>query len=237
MLSLMEDKGASAKAKQQVRRIRGPLNGLVADRMRQLGIPNVTGFAQHAGLSDTAMYDVLGGRIINGVVIMPKWDTITKLAAALGKPTHEILYILDPEAPGADSVFSVQQVPVYLAGCVGAGPQQQLEIAGEITVDKEFAEGRDLVAYRVCGNSMAGGRHPIYNDDVVIVDRRLEGEINQPVVARLRDNGYICKRLRPGGVLDSANPDHTDPNTSLVTPDRVAQVVGRVVRIISNALA
>lgn len=205
--------------------------------MKALNLPNVSAFAEYAGISESVMYDMLNGRVVNGVLIMPKWQSLTKLAQALDKPTHELLYLLDPEAPGAGTVVGVQQVPVYIAGCVGAGPEQLVEADEVVYVEKQFADGRDLVAFHVCGDSMAGGRHPIYDGDIVVVDRQIAGEVNFPVVARLRGDGYVCKRLRPGGILDSTNPEYDDPDMSIIAPARVAHVEGRVVRVISNALA
>ncbi|OWL96559.1 hypothetical protein CBQ26_09280 [Deinococcus indicus] len=223
--------------KTAIRRQRGPLNALVANRMQQLNLPNVTAFAEYAGISESVMYDMLNGRVVNGVLIMPKWQSLTKLAQALNKPTHEILYLLDPEAYGAGTVIGVQQVPVYIAGSVGAGPEQLHESDEVVYVEKQFADGRDLVAFHVRGDSMAGGRHPIYNGDIVIVDRQVAGEINFPVVARLRNDGYVVKRLRPGGILDSTNPEYDDPHQSIIEPARVDHVTGRVVRVIGNMLS
>lgn len=230
----MTGRSKAGPEKSEIKRQRGPLNSLVAQRMRELGIANVVGFAEHAGISDTAMYDILNGRVVNGVLIMPKWQIITKLAQALNRPTHELLYLLDPDAPGADLVVGVRQVPVYIAGSVGAGPEQLEPLDEVVYVERAFAENRELVAFRVVGNSMAGGRHPIYDGDVVIVQRGTEGELNFPVVARLRDDGYVVKRLRPGGILDSANSEFMDPDFALIPPDRVAQIVGQVVRVVSN---
>ncbi|WP_291423266.1 S24 family peptidase [Deinococcus sp.] len=219
-------------SKSKVRR--GPLHAMVAKKIAELGLSNVVEFAAYAGLSDTVMYDMLNGRVVKGVAIMPKWQSITKLAAALGKPTHEIMYLFDPEAPGADLVLGVQQVPVYVAGCVGAGPERLIDSDDMVYVEKAFADNRDLIAFHVCGDSMAGGKRPIYDGDIVIVDRNVEPEINSPVVARLVDDGYVVKRLRPGGILDSANQEYSDPATALIPPSRVARMVGRVVRIHSN---
>jgi repressor LexA len=221
-------------SRQSIRRQRGPLTSLVADRMKQLGHRNVAEFAAYAGISESGMYSVLNGRIEEGVPIIPKWQTMVALARALERPTHELLYILDPSAPGADLQFDVTTVPVYMAGCVGAGPEQLHELEDKIYVEAEFAQGRDLVAFKVCGDSMAGGRRPIYDSDVVIVDRNVGAEVNMPVVARLKNDGYVCKRFRPGGILDSANPEYVDPELSLISPDQVAQLVGRVVRVQSN---
>lgn len=216
---------------------RGPLNGLIAARMRQLGLSTVKEFADYAGVGRTSLHDLVRGRTTpSGTWTKPSLDTLSRLAAALDKPTHELLYLIDPDAPGAGTVIDVQQVPVYIAGSVGAGPQQ-LDPSDEVVyVEKTFAEHRDLVAFHVKGDSMAGGRHPIYDGDIVIVDRQVAGEVNFPVVARLKDDGYVVKRLRPGGVLDSANPDFVDTHESFITPDRVAQQVGRVVRVISNLI-
>lgn len=217
---------------------RGPLNALIATRMRQLGLSTVKEFAEYAGVGRTSLHDLVRGRAKDdGAWTKPSFDTLTKLAAALNKPTHELVYLIDPDAPGAGTVVGVQQVPVYIAGCVGAGPEQLVEADDVVYVEKQFADGRDLVAFHVCGDSMAGGRHPIYDGDIVVVDRQVAGEVNFPVVARLRGDGYVCKRLRPGGILDSTNPEYDDPDMSIIAPARVAHVEGRVVRVISNALA
>ncbi|WP_162393890.1 S24 family peptidase [Deinococcus kurensis] len=225
---------SSSVSKTAIRKQRGPLNALVAKRMRELNLPNVVSFAEHAGLSDTAMYEILNGRVVKGVLIMPKWQSITKLAKALAVPTHELLYLLDPEAPGANAVIDAHQVPVYIAGHVGAGPEQLVETDDKVYVEKQFASSRDLIAFHVRGDSMAGGKHPIYNGDIVIVDQKVGGELNFPVVARLKGDGYVVKRLRPGNILDSTNPEFIDSDTALIAPDRVAHVVGRVVRVIAN---
>ena len=219
--------------------LRGPINGLIADRMIQLGHQNVREFADYAGIGRTSLHDLLRGRSrTNGSWVKPSLDTLTKLATALQRPTHELLYLIEPEAPGADVPMAseIKQVPVQVARRVGAGPEQDWELEQYTYVEREFAEGRDLVAFKVEGNSMDGGSRPIASGDLVIVDRRQGGEFNSPVVARLTDDGYVCKRLRPGNFLDSTNPAYDDPDFAIIVPDRVAEVVGRVVRTIHTAI-
>ncbi|WP_019008491.1 hypothetical protein [Deinococcus aquatilis] len=58
-------------------------------------------------------------------------DTLIKLAVALKMPTHELLYLIDPSAPGADLVTGVQHLPVYVADRVGTGPEP-LALSGEV---------------------------------------------------------------------------------------------------------
>lgn len=215
--------------------MRGPLNGLIAKRMKQLGMATVKEFADRFGIGRSTIYDLVRGRS-DGSISNPSLETISRLADALELPAHEILYLVSPQTRGAALTLGVSQVPVYMAGCVGAGPEQLQELDTHVFVEAEFARGRDLVAFKVCGDSMAGGKRPIYDGDVVIVDRNVEGELNQPVVARLVGDGYVVKRLRPGGILDSTNPDFIDPEQALISPDRVAQIVGRVVRVQSNVV-
>ena len=207
--------------------------------MRKHGIGNVRDFADYAGVSRAAVYDLIRGRsTINGTWMRPSLETLLKLAGALNIPTHELLYLLEPDAPGANVPLAseVAQVPIIIAGHVGAGPDRSDAADGVTYVEQEFAAHRELVAFRVKGDSMAGGKHPIYNDDLVIVARGQEGEINMPVVVRLDSDGYVCKRLRPGGSLDSANSDFLDPELAVITPDRIAGIVGKVVRIIHTSL-
>lgn len=224
------------RSKSEVGQLRGPLNGLIADRMRQLGMETVKEFADKFGIGRSTIYDLVRGRS-DGSISNPSLETISRLADALERPAHEILYLVSPSTRGAATTVRASQVPVYLAGCAGAGPEQLQEIHDHtVLVEAEFAYGRDLSAFHVCGESMAGGRHPIYDGDVVIVDRNLGGEINQPVVARLAGNGYVVKRLRPGGILDSTNPEYNDEEQAVIMPDRVAQIVGRVVRVQSTLI-
>ena len=227
-----------SKPATDIAKVRGPLNGLIAERMRQLGIDTIREFADYAEVSRSSFYDLVRGRTTpSGAWIKPSLDTLAKLAIALNRPVHELLYMVDPEAPGAGAVVDARQVPVYVAGCAGAGTEQLVASEERVYVPAEFAKGRDLIAFLVCGDSMAGGKHPIYDGDVVVVDRKVAGEMNFPVVARLKDDGYVCKRLRPNNMLDSANSEYLDEDYSVIEPERVAEMVGRVVRIISNAVA
>lgn len=225
--------------KTDIAELRGPINGLIVEYMRANNIGTVREFADAVNVGRSTIYDLVRGRSsINGAWMKPSLDTLTKLATALQRPTHELLYLIEPEAPGADVPMAseIKQVPVLVAGRVGAGPEQDWELEQYTYVEREFAEGRDLVAFKVEGNSMDGGSRPIASGDLVIVDRRQGGEFNSPVVARLTDDGYVCKRLRPGNFLDSTNPAYDDPDFAIIVPDRVAEVVGRVVRTIHTVV-
>jgi repressor LexA len=221
----------------KIAEVRGPINGLIVETMRRHSIANVRDFADHAGISRATVYDLVRGRsTIGGAWMKPSLETLVKLAVAVERPTHELLYLLEPEAPGANLPPSseVVRVPVMLAGYAGAGAEQMVPHYWDQTtyVEADFAHNRDLLAFRIAGDSMDGGRNPIHDDDLVIVDRRLGGEVNSPVVARLNNDGYVCKRLRPRNFLDSTNPDFLDPDLAVIEPERIAEVVGKVVRII-----
>lgn len=218
--------------KSDVGQLRGQLNDLIVQRMSSQGIDSVKEFADKHGIGRSTLYDLVRGRS-DGTISNPSLETISRLAEALDRPAHEILYLVNPDAPGAAATISALQVPVYMAGQAGAGPQQLHELEQQIFVEADFARGRDLVAFKVNGNSMAGGKRPIYDGDVVIVDRNIAPEINMPVVARLTGDGYVVKRLRPRNILDSTNPDFNGPH-ALIAPDEIAQVVGKVVRVLGN---
>lgn len=215
-------------------RQRGPLNKIISHRMRVLGLRNVAEFGEYAGLSEAVVYTLLNGRMSNGKTIKPQLETLEKLSVALDAALHELVYLVSPEARGAVEVLGSEMLPVHIAGHVGAGPEQLRESGDDVVyVEKHFAQKRDLVAFRVLGNSMAGGKQPIQHGDVVIIDRKLDGEVNAPVVARLHNDGHVVKRLRSGDYLDSTNPDY-DQDDAVIPPTQVAQVLGRVVRIMAD---
>jgi SOS-response transcriptional repressor LexA len=214
---------------------RGPINGLIVDKMREKNLGTLRDFADFAGVGRATMYELVRGRSNSSSPTRPSLETLDKLAVVLDMPMYKLLYMVSPDSPGADHVLGSEMLRVHLVGHVGAGRQQMQEIDGDsVYIERAFAQGRELVAFRVRGDSMAGGKHPIYDDDVVIIDRHLGGEINSPVVARLRDDGHVVKRLRAGGYLDSSNTAFDDPELSIIQPDRVAQILGPVVRVISN---
>lgn len=226
------------RAKSDVSKLRGPLNGLIADHMRKQGIGSIKEFADQYNIGRSTIYDLVRGRS-DGTISNPSLETITRVAEALNRPTHEILYLVNPHATGAEAFRQsppsthVERVPIYVAGCVGAGPQQLRETDDYIMVEPDFAHGRDLVGFRVVGDSMAGGRRPICHDDIVVVDRNAEAENNLPVVARLKGNGYVVKRLRSAKFLDSTNPDFEGPH-AVVSLEDIDRLVGRVVRVQSS---
>jgi repressor LexA len=149
--------------------------------------------------------------------------------------------MLAPDAPGADEEVvmpGVRRFRVGVAGWVGAGPQQLEEINGQhVVVEEEFARGKDLQAFRVRGDSMAAGKRPIYDGDIVIVNVRDKGYNTAAVVARLVDGRYVCKMLKDdhhGKMLVSANPVHTNGTPTSIPIEQVDEIVGRVVRVIGN---
>jgi len=105
-------------------------------------------------------------------------------------------------------------------------------------VEQSFANGKDLRAYLIRGDSMNGGSSPIKHGDIVLVDRLDKGSNNTPVVARLA-GGYVCKLLKTDDYnhivrLVSANPEHLNGTPTAVTPEEALEIVGRVIRVIHD---
>ena len=97
---------------------RGPLNALIATRMRQLGLSTVKEFAEYAGVGRTSLHDLVRGRAKDdGAWTKPSFDTLTKLAAALNKPTHELVYLIDPDAPGGPTMTIIDPFGNELRFC------------------------------------------------------------------------------------------------------------------------
>ena len=78
---------------------RGALNVLITEHMRRHEIKDAGQFAEKAGLSRSTVYGVIRGQV--GPDTYPSLVTLIRLAEVLDRPTHELLYLLVPDAPGA----------------------------------------------------------------------------------------------------------------------------------------
>lgn len=227
---------------EELRRLRGPFNALVVKAMRRDGISEITKWADHWGIGRTTLYSVLRGRETkSGTWVKPSLDTLNLLAKALDTPLHTLVYLIEPEAYGSNMIDNlhpaVREIEVGIAGWVGAGPDQDEWDDSIVCVEEQFAKGKDLVAFRIRGDSMAAGRQPIYDGDIVLVNRSDKGINTSSVVARLDNDGYVCKVLKDdrfGRFLQSRNVDHTNGTPSAIPMSAVEEIVGKVVRIISN---
>ena len=226
--------------------VKGPFQVRIAARMSAFGMKRLEEFADYFGLGRTTVYGLYHGRVSpKGSVVKPSVDTLVKLADALEVPLHVLVYELEPEARGADLIASppLKRIEVRMAGWVGAGPDQTEEILDEqLWIEEEFARGRELLGFKIRGDSMAAGRHPIYDGDTVVVDQNAKGHNNSPVVARLIDNGYVCKLLKEDRFshivkLASANPEHQNGTPTAIAPEQIEEIVGRVVRIVHDQTA
>jgi repressor LexA len=233
------------KRRKSLEDFNGPFNRRIAARMRELGMRKLEEFADYSGIGATTVYGLVQGRVSQyGNWIKPSIDTLVKLSEALDVPLHELVYEIEPDAPGASLASNFAQQPpvrrlrILTAGWCGAGPDQEEEVLDEqVWIDENFARGKDLVAFKIRGDSMQAGKHPIYDGDTVLVDRKDKGYNTATVVARLVDNGYVCKVLKDdrfGRFLQSRNVDHTNGTPSAIPMEQVEEIVGRVVRIIHD---
>jgi repressor LexA len=214
----------------------GPFKERILRRMRQLGMAKLEQFAEFSGIGATTVYGLVQGRVSrHGKSVKPSLETLARLADALEVPLHELVYELEPAARGAESADprKVLRLPVHVAGWVGAGPVQEDEILDDsVWVDAHVARSKDLVAFRIRGDSMAMGPRPILSGDIVLVDRNDKGHDGAAVVARLAGEGYVCKVLKDdrfGWKLISANTRATDGTPPYISAEEVAEVVGRVI--------
>jgi repressor LexA len=223
--------------------LKGPFNELITKRMQELDFDSLDQFAEYADINRTSIYQLVRGRLTpNGNWVKPSIEMLMKLAVAFNVPTHQLVYLLEPDAPGADQIqntsseLSCFHVPVL--GMVGAGPGQATEITETIVpVSADFAAGKHLVGYQVSGDSMAGGKHPIYTGDYVLVNAHDKGVSGQVVVARLRDGSMVCKAFKSdkfGTRLISTNPMYTNSAPPIITALDVDEIIGRVVRVVQD---
>jgi repressor LexA len=220
--------------------------------MRELEIKNLAEFAKHFGIGRSTLYELVRGRSPSAPSAWktPTLETLILLAKALEKPLHEIIYLIEPNAPGAELLHSQQtkegsshmrELQIKVAGWCGAGPDQNEEVLDEcVCVEESFVRGRDLVAFRIRGDSMEGGKRPIYSGDTVLVDRGDKGYDTASVVARLTSGGYVCKTLKDdkfGVHLVSSNSLYTNGTPPYIPQSEIDEIVGRVVRIVHDDTA
>ncbi len=228
----------------RIAKLEGPLNQLIAAKMRSLGFDRLEQFAHYAGIGEATLYSlVLGRKTMSGALTRPRLDTLVALSHALDVPLGELVYLVAPDGLQSDGdddgeTTAGRQYRVQVAGWVGAGPAQDEESFEErVFVEERFARGKNLRAFRVRGDSMAAGRRPILDGDRIIVDLNDPGENTDSVVARLRDGNFVCKMLkldRFGKALQSRNPEATNGTPSFIPAAEVDSIVGKVVRVISD---
>lgn len=226
-----------------VQEARARLARLITDRMRDENLDSLTEFADRFNIGRSTIYEIVRGRTrTRGAWVKPTLDTTIALANALERPLHEIIYLLEPNAPGAELASpedaSLLRIDVTVAGWVGAGPSQD-DACDEppVYVEAAFARGKALRAFRVRGDSMDAGKRPIHDGDIIIVDVLDKGYNTASVVARLQDGSYVVKMLKDdrfGKLLQSRNPEHTNGTPSAIPIEQVDEIIGRVVRIITD---
>lgn len=215
--------------------LRGPFNEDIRKVMVERGWTKLEQFADHFGIGRTTVYSlVLGRQTSQGEWVKPSLDTIIKLSIALNRPVDELLSRLYPELdlpkPQAQVAPSMKKTPVM--GIVGAGPGQFEPTLKSVYVPTAVAKGRPLAAYEVKGDSMCGGKRPICDGDIIVVNLADKGCSGQVVVARLNDGSYVCKALKEdkfGRRLMSLNPLYTNSAPPVIPAEDVDEIIGRVV--------
>jgi repressor LexA len=223
---------------QPIVELNGVFNSEIAETMARRNLTTLEQFADFAQIGRTTVYNlVLGRTSASGTVTKPSIDTLIALSSAFNMPLHELLYKLAPDAIGADTIKNVppvQSLEVSIAGWCGAGPEQTESLDEKVWIESSLAKGRELTAFRVKGDSMAATDQPIHNGDVVIVDTGDKGKAHQPVVAKLKSGGYVCKLLkrdRHEEALVSANPVQTNGTPHYIFMNHIEEIVGRVILV------
>lgn len=76
-------------------------SALLTQYMEKHGMSSVVQFAERANMKATTVYDLLSKDSEKRA--SPSLPTLIQLATALEMPTHELLYVFAPDAPGAPS--------------------------------------------------------------------------------------------------------------------------------------
>lgn len=190
----------------QVDDLKAQITANFAKRLRELrqekGLSRKA-LAERAGFQSSAgIRDIEQG--LNG----PAWDTVVRIAEALGvsidafkeqasggapetsKPGRPRLGGKVQDEEDSDEETETKKVEIPLRGRVAAGVGTYDESPGEtIDVVEKWA---GHVAYRVVGNSMID--EGIFHDDYLIVREQQTAEHKQIVVVTLAERGEVCKK-------------------------------------------
>jgi repressor LexA len=227
---------------EKLRAAQGPFNSRLVELMRTHELTTLDQLADRLGVGRSTLHNMAFGRATPaGRAARPSLEVLLRLAEALRVPVHTLIYELEPLAYGHDMVLDsavdpeVRLVKVLVAGWVGAGPDQFREDGENLWVDARAVGQRRVLGFRIQGDSMDAGRLPIRNGDIVLVDLDDKGSHGQPIIARLSNDGYVCKLLkadRHDHALYSANIPHTNGTPTMIPLSEVAEVVGRVYHIV-----
>lgn len=213
----------------------GPFNEWIDERMRQLGIESYNEFADRFGIGRSTLSNLRRGRQSpTGAWMKADLRTLERLANALDKSLGEVL----DRFYESEGQMMLVRAKAQVLGWVGAGPGMHKVYDQEgVLVEASFARGKDLVAFKVKGDSMCSGKKPICDGDIIVVDRLDKGYNGAEVVAYLGDNTYVCKMLKEdstGTFLVSKNPAVSNGAPAIIPIDQVDEIVGRVVRVIKD---
>lgn len=227
----------------RVQRQRSKLAELIHAQIRDDKLRSIEEFADKYDIGRSTLYELLRGRTRSrGALVRPSLDTLVKLANAVKVPTHQLLYLFEPDAPGAGHYLSgatpSEGATVSIEGTIGGAPEQHRETHyGFVWVEQDFVVGKDLIAFRATGDSMAAGSDAIQDGDIIVVDRNDPGHDTASVVARLETHDLVLKMLKDdrfGRFLQSRNPEPSDGSPTVIPLQEATQIVGRVVRIIHD---
>lgn len=207
--------------------LNGPFNEWIDQAIQEQGLRSYNEFADKHGIGRSTLSNLRRGRQSpTGSWMKTDLKTLERLALALGRPLTDLI----ERYYESENKLELIRPKVPLVGWVGAGPGQLTEEDG-IYVEPELARGRNLVAFRVFGDSGCAGRFPICHGDIILVDQSFNGRPNWPVVAQLKDGTYVCKLLkieRTGSYLVSANP-LTSNGPTTIPFEEVDRIIGPVV--------
>ena len=202
-----------------------PLFPLIQTEMLEryrLSDEGVAEFAEHEGLVPEVIEAVFfGGKDGEGRLAQPPISTLIDLGFALNQQRSRLMrmYAKNPNSNhmffGTEDINKMASSDLLLKAVnrageaagqpqmrhlavqvAGAGSQPAQEPQEHLWLEESFVGHRHLAAFRIRGDSMEGGKRPIFDGDLVIVDCDDEGQDSTPVVAHLKNNGYVCKQLK-----------------------------------------
>ena len=164
---------------------------------------------------------------------LPRMDKVDALARYFNIKRSDLIEERKKRSSNVELIHMGQTVRIPVYGRIPAGvPLEAIEdIEDYIDVDARIADGKELLALKVIGNSM----YPKYLDgDYVLIQRQPDGESGQDCAVRVNGCDVTLKRVikqTDGIMLQPINPEYEPKKYDYTDEFNPVYIIGVVIEL------